>query len=92
MQKDPQTRLSLDQLSDCRLILQEARCIQKAVVEANAFSLASHQFWGVWAILQAKYSPIDFDYMEYCALRWGEYHRQKARFLAELDAFLPEAS
>ena len=77
---------------DCRLVLQEERSIQKTVMEANAFSLASHQFWGVWAILQAKYSPIDFDYMEYSALRWGEYRRQKARFLAELDAFLAEAS
>ena len=70
------------------LALQDESSIQKAVVEANAFALAAHQFWGVWAILQAKYSPIDFDYVEYWALRWGEYHKRKDAFLAAVDDFL----
>jgi ethanolamine kinase len=42
-------------------------------VEANAFALASHQYWGVWALIQARYSPIDFDYLGWAAARgvWG---------------------
>jgi hypothetical protein len=38
-------------------------------VEANAFALASHQYWGVWALIQARYSPIDFDYLGCVAAR-----------------------
>ena len=74
------------------VLLQDEASVRKAVVEANAFALASHQFWGVWAILQAKYSPIDFDYMEYSALRWGEYHKRKTEFLGDVEAFLGQHS
>lgn len=42
------------------------------------FSLASHMYWGTWAILQARYSPIAFDYLGYVALRWGECRRRWA--------------
>lgn len=28
------------------------------------------------ACVQACYSPVDFDYMSYSALRWGECRRQ----------------
>ena len=45
-------------------------------------ALASHQFWGIWSVLQARYSPIDFDYMSYSGLRWQEYFRRKEEFLA----------
>ena len=51
--------------------------------EVNAFALASHIYWGVWAIIQACYSPIDFDYMQYSGLRWGEYYRRKEEFLGK---------
>lgn len=61
--------------------------VQKAVIEANVFALASHQFWGSWALLQAKFSPIEFDYMEYSNLRWSEYLRRKEEFLADVDNF-----
>lgn len=52
--------------------------IGMAIAEANAFSLASHVYWGIWALIQARYSPIDFDYIEYSFMRWREYHRRKA--------------
>ena len=32
-------------------------------------------------ILQAKYSPIDFDYLGYFFLRYNEYKRRKEEFL-----------
>ena len=38
--------------------------------------------------LQAKWSSIDFDYLAYSQLRWGEYRRRKDEFLAQaLAAF-----
>jgi ethanolamine kinase len=52
--------------------------------EVDAFSLASHAYWGVWSIIQARYSPIDFDYLSYHALRWAELRKR-------LDAFCGRA-
>jgi ethanolamine kinase len=54
-----------------------------AVAEANVYSLAAHQYWGTWALMQARWSKIDFDYMGYAELRWGEYRRRKEEFLKE---------
>lgn len=30
---------------------------------------------------QAKWSRIEFDYLQYAQLRWGEYFRRKDEFL-----------
>jgi len=35
---------------------------------------------------QARWSPIDFDYLGYAELRWGEYRRRKLEFLAAAEA------
>lgn len=95
--------------------------------EANVFALASHIYWGVWAVVQARatararlgwalgvgraaslplldlqapvrmhdtqrplphaqqarYSPIEFDYMGYHHLRFAEMRRRKGEFLAQ---------
>ncbi|KAI8149143.1 kinase-like domain-containing protein [Fennellomyces sp. T-0311] len=45
--------------------------------EVEGFSLASHFYWGLWALIQADISTIDFDYMSYAALRFDEYERRK---------------
>ncbi|KAI9492724.1 kinase-like domain-containing protein [Zychaea mexicana] len=45
--------------------------------EVEGFSLASHYYWGLWALIQAKISTIEFDYMSYAALRFDEYERRK---------------
>lgn len=57
--------------------------IDKLVVEANVYSLAAHMYWGTWAMMQAKWSAIDFDYMGYAALRWAEYRKRKEEFLEQ---------
>ena len=49
----------------------------------NKFSLASHLVWGTWAVLQARHSPIDFDFMEYASLRFAGYETQKASFFPD---------
>lgn len=30
-------------------------------------------YWGIWALIQAQISQIDFDYAEYAEIRLGEY-------------------
>ncbi len=42
------------------------------------FVLPDHLFWGTWAVVQARWSPIDFDFMEYARLRLAgfDYHRR----------------
>lgn len=56
--------------------------IDALVVEANVFSLASHLYWGIWALIQAKYSTIDFDYLAYHGLRLAEMRRRKEAVFA----------
>eukprot|EP01102_Stenamoeba_stenopodia_P000512 TRINITY_DN104_c0_g1_i2.p1 TRINITY_DN104_c0_g1~~TRINITY_DN104_c0_g1_i2.p1 ORF type:complete len:463 (-),score=86.93 TRINITY_DN104_c0_g1_i2:196-1584(-) len=47
----------------------------------NKFALAAHFYWGVWALVQARFSDINFDYLGYSNLRFSEYKRRKAQFL-----------
>mmetsp|Transcript_36037 Transcript_36037/g.102033 ORF Transcript_36037/g.102033 Transcript_36037/m.102033 type:complete len:356 (-) Transcript_36037:154-1221(-) len=56
--------------------------VEQVYMEANVAALASHLFWGLWAILQAKFSNLDFDYIEYAQMRYDEYKRRKDEFLA----------
>jgi ethanolamine kinase len=65
--------------------------VEAAAAEANFFALVSHQYWGVWALIQARHSPIDFDYFTYSKLRWSEYHRRKEEFLGAVQPFLQAA-
>ena len=53
--------------------------------EVNFFALASHLWWGIWAIIQALNSDIDFDFGDYSRLRFEEYLKQKDIFLALLQ-------
>ena len=55
--------------------------IEQVVKEANVFALAAHLYWAAWSILQAKWSSIDFDYMEYASVRLHEYYKRKDEFL-----------
>ena len=57
--------------------------LQRMEAEANLFSLASHIYWGVWSLIQARYSPIEFDYLGYSETRWKEYHRRKDGVIRE---------
>ncbi|KAL1920604.1 uncharacterized protein VTP21DRAFT_981 [Calcarisporiella thermophila] len=52
--------------------------LEELYAEVDAFSLASHLYWCLWALAQAKISDIDFDYLGYAVLRFNEYLRRKA--------------
>ncbi|KAI1903942.1 hypothetical protein AGOR_G00000600 [Albula goreensis] len=49
------------------------------LVEVNRFALASHFFWGMWSIVQARISTIEFGYMEYALARFEAYFDQKKK-------------
>ena len=48
--------------------------------EVSLFSLASHLLWCVWALHQAVHSSLDFDFMNYAALRHSLFVRYRAQF------------
>lgn len=50
------------------------------IIEANRYALASHFLWGLWSIIQAKISKIEFGYMDYAQVRFEAYFKQKKLF------------
>ncbi|XP_031836550.1 ethanolamine kinase 1 isoform X2 [Nomia melanderi] len=50
-------------------------------VQVNKFVLLSHFFWGCWGLIQSEHSMIEFDFLEYAAIRFNEYFKQKEEFL-----------
>ncbi|XP_056137402.1 choline/ethanolamine kinase [Lampris incognitus] len=53
---------------------------EEMLIEANRYALASHFLWGLWSIIQAKLSKIEFGYMDYAQCRFDAYFKQKKRF------------
>ncbi|KZV36411.1 putative ethanolamine kinase, partial [Dorcoceras hygrometricum] len=51
--------------------------LEALFLETNTYMLASHLYWALWALIQAKMSPIDFDYLSYFFLRYDQYKNQK---------------
>lgn len=51
--------------------------LQAFYKEVSTFSLAAHFFWGLWALIQAQYSDISFDYMSYSIMRFDEFEKAK---------------
>ena len=49
--------------------------------EIDAFRGVPGLYWGIWALIQATISQIDFDYASYAEVRLGEYWAWRA----ELD-------
>ncbi|XP_035182997.1 choline kinase alpha isoform X2 [Oxyura jamaicensis] len=52
---------------------------EEVLIEVNRFALASHFFWGLWSIIQAKISSIEFGYLEYALSRFDAYFDQKKK-------------
>jgi thiamine kinase-like enzyme len=46
----------------------------------NRFAPLSDAWWGLWAVLQAVHSPIDFDFMSYAVRRLGTLPAHMAEF------------
>ncbi|XP_054998113.1 choline kinase alpha isoform X2 [Sorex araneus] len=58
---------------------ERSRMEEDMLVEVNRFALASHFFWGLWSIVQAKISSIEFGYMDYAQARFDAYFEQKRK-------------
>ncbi|XP_044536298.1 choline kinase alpha isoform X2 [Gracilinanus agilis] len=58
---------------------EKSRLEEEMLVEINRFALASHFFWGLWSIVQAKISSIEFGYMDYALARFEAYFYQKRK-------------
>lgn len=63
--------------------------VDRLLLESEYFVLVSHVWWGVWAIIQARYSKIDFNYFEYFEKRWKYYLDLKPKTFAELEVSFP---
>ncbi|KAI0409074.1 choline/ethanolamine kinase [Xylaria palmicola] len=46
---------------------------QRLLAEVDMFRGAPGFYWGIWALIQATISHIDFDYAQYAEVRLGEY-------------------
>ncbi|XP_024364257.1 probable ethanolamine kinase [Physcomitrium patens] len=62
--------------------------LEEFYAECNFYSLVSHMYWATWAIVQARYSPIKFDYLGYFFLRFDEYKRRKEELLSLTSEYL----
>ncbi|XP_046573785.1 ethanolamine kinase 1-like [Haliotis rubra] len=56
--------------------------VERLYVQVNKCALGSHFFWGVWALIQAQNSKIDFDFLAYSVTRFKEYFRRRDAFLS----------
>uniref|UniRef100_A0A8C1LW70 ethanolamine kinase n=2 Tax=Cyprinus carpio TaxID=7962 RepID=A0A8C1LW70_CYPCA len=56
--------------------------VEVLYVQVNRFALASHFFWGLWALIQAQYSTIDFDFLGYAVLRFSQYFKMKPEVMS----------
>jgi len=73
----------------------EAGETDRLLLEAEAFSLVSHLFWGAWGILKgltAEGGGEDFDYTAYARRRWEWYLCRKPEVSALLGAAPPAAA
>lgn len=51
---------------------------RKLMAEVDVFRGVPGFYWGIWALIQAQISNIDFDYASYAETRLGEYWAYKA--------------
>ncbi|XP_077266173.1 choline/ethanolamine kinase isoform X2 [Temnothorax americanus] len=54
---------------------------ERIMMEVRIFSLASHLFWGLWSVVNAKLSQIPFGYWDYAGSRLKNYMYLKEKFL-----------
>jgi len=60
----------------------KAEILDSMYKEVNKFALTSHVMWGLWGLIQASQSEIDFDYFEYSMQRLNEFRRRREEFMS----------
>ena len=61
--------------------------VEAARREAELYAMASHLYWGLWGVIQARHSSIDFDYLGYSKRRFDRYRQLRAD--EELEEAIP---
>ncbi|CRG84971.1 hypothetical protein PISL3812_02133 [Talaromyces islandicus] len=51
----------------------QQKVVEKLFQDVDRFRGIPGFYWGVWSLIQAKISQIDFDYASYAEIRLGEY-------------------
>ncbi|XP_069801370.1 ethanolamine kinase 2 isoform X2 [Dendropsophus ebraccatus] len=74
-------------LGACRRLRGEAgepqdKEVDDLCIQVNKFVLASHYFWGLWALIQHRFSDIDFNFAKYAMLRFRQYFQVKPQVTA----------
>lgn len=59
---------------------EEEGFVEALRAEVNRWALPSHLWWSAWAVVQARYSPIEFDFLDYARLRLAGYRLHKEEF------------
>lgn len=55
-----------------------ARAVNQLFDQVDLFRGVPGFYWGIWALIQAQISQIDFDYASYAETRFAEYYAWKA--------------
>ncbi|PVU88719.1 hypothetical protein BB561_005732 [Smittium simulii] len=53
--------------------------LENLIYEISVFANASSLYWGIWSLIQANFSEIDFDYLSYAKLRFDHYYLLKSK-------------
>ncbi|KAF9925955.1 hypothetical protein FBU30_004340 [Linnemannia zychae] len=62
--------------------ISKAEILESMYKEVNKFALTSHIMWGLWGLIQATQSDIEFDYFEYALQRLGEFRHRREEFMS----------
>ncbi|KAI0548559.1 kinase-like protein [Xylaria curta] len=65
---------------------------QKLHAEVDMYRGVPGFYWGIWALIQATISHIDFDYAQYAEVRLGEYWAWRGELNGSSDAAKKEAT
>jgi len=68
------------QCSDVQMLALMLRC--RAVDWLLLLLQSAHLFWAIWGLIQARFSAIDFDYIDFAHQRLVEYCARKTEFLS----------
>lgn len=60
------------------VVVDEEAEVSKLFAEVDVFRGLPGFYWGIWALIQATISQIDFDYASYAEVRLGEYYAWRA--------------
>lgn len=59
----------------------KAEILDSMYREVNKYALTSHIMWGLWGLIQASQSEIDFDYFEYALQRLTAFREKREEFM-----------